>query len=201
MRNFFKIIIIVFCFTGCGKRMVLSPEKYLQYINSEKSNLIVENILNNVSYTAKLQTPEFIAISNSGDKIKNQSDFINEIKYYKNKLNFIFLISDQKNQGNKVKEVLFNKEEYSSFLAYANTDLKNDFKLLNGNDTLFCAMVHMEAANSVAPTIRLTIGFSAIDTNRIKEYTLVFNDNLFRNGPLKFQYSEEAFNNLPEIKF
>lgn len=201
MTKLLASILVILVFTQCGKKMVLSPEKYIQYVNSEKSDLVVERNFNNVTYTAKLQTPEFMAISINGNKIKNKTDFINETKYYRNKLNFIFLISDQKNKGNKVKEVLFNNDMYSSFLAYANTDLKNDFKLINDNDTLYCTMVHMEAANSVAPTIRLSIGFSSIDTNRIKEYTLVFNDNLFRNGPLKFRYSEETFNNLPEIKF
>jgi hypothetical protein len=103
------------------------------------------------------------------------------------------------NGSGKVKKAMFDAEQYGAIMSYANSDLKNDFKLLQGEDTVYCHIVHLEPANSIQPIIRMTIGFSGLDTN-LKDITLIYNDNIFRNGPLKFHYPKELLESFPEIK-
>jgi hypothetical protein len=185
-------IFILFLF-GCGKKK-LNQSDYLQYINSEESGLVQKKTFNNVTYKVKLHLPEMI--SATADENITKAKFESNMKYYNNKVNFIFIMED--NGSTKVKNAMFDKEKYGAMLSYANTELKNDFKLLNGNDTLYCGLVHLEPANSIQPVIRMTLGFSGIDSVG-RSLTLIYNDNIFSNGPLKFYYSKETLNNLPEI--
>lgn len=185
-------IFILFLF-GCGKKR-LNQSDYLRFINSEESGLVQKKEFNNVIYKAKVHLPEMI--SAAAEENLTKAKFDSNMAYYHNKINFIFIMED--NGSTKVRNAMFDKEKYGTILSYANTELKNDFKLLIGNDTLYCGLVHLETANSIQPVIRMTVGFSGVDSSA-KSLTLIYNDNIFSNGPIKFYYSHETLNNLPEI--
>ena len=195
--RFIGIILLVLTFNSC-KRTTLSMEEYFKYLNSNEKFSVTKEF-NGILYKLKLQPPELMTLRNSKDQIKNTNDFHTELEYYKDKLNFVFLIEDASKNVGKVKSAVFNKQLYATILEYANTDLKKDLRLIQNGDTLYCAAIHLESANSLQPVIRLSLGFTNLDPNN-KNYTLVFNDNIFNNGPLKFNYSSTLFDQLPELK-
>jgi hypothetical protein len=82
---------------------------------------------------------------------------------------------------------------------YSNSTINEDFKLLQGKDTVYCALVHLEPANSINPVLRLTVAFSGLDPGSNEDITLFFNDNIFMNGPLKFHFDKKLFTDKPEI--
>lgn len=188
-------------FIKCGAKQVFSPVNYIKYINDEVNGLVVEREFNKIVYKAKLQPCEMIVLNNSIDKIKSDEQFRNEVSLYKGKLNFVFNIEDSKDGTYKVRELMFSKASYGKLLSYANVSLINDFKLLQGSDTLYCSIAHLESANSVQPIVRISLAFKGLDTLKKNDLTLLYNDNIFLNGPLKFHFSMDALNKIPEIKF
>ncbi len=186
-------------FFSCNKKKMLTPAEFLTFLNSEKSGLKLQKEFNQVNYKLQLQTPEVLALKNLSGKNTDNTSFNKEYKYYQNKLSFIFLIEDALQSNNRVKLAVFDKDMYGKMLLYANSELKNDFKLVQGVDTLICSMVHLEPANSIQPVFRLSLAFNNVDTVK-KEYTLVYNDKLFMNGPIKFYFSKQVFENLPGLK-
>lgn len=199
MKKFFYIVSCLALFTCCNNRKALAPAEFLNFLNSEKSGLKLQKEFNQVNYKLQLQPPEVLALKNLSEKTANGESFKKEYSYYRNKLNFIFLIEDALESNNRVKLAVFDKDMYSKMLLYANSELKNDFKLVQGNDTLICSVVHLEPANSIQPIFRLSLAFNGVDTLK-KEYTLVYNDNLFMNGPIKFYFPKQVFENLPDVK-
>jgi hypothetical protein len=195
----FAYIFIFIALVSCSKKSVNSPAEYLAFCSHPDNGLVVDKEFNNILYKAKLQTPEAILFGAEQD-FKSSSEYHQKLVGLKDKLNFVFLIEDVKGSSRQVRSAVFNKSSYGSMLAYANTDLAKDFTLLQGTDTIYCSVVHLEAANSVQPIIRIALGFDGIDTTKAKDFTLIYNDNFFQNGPLKFHYAPSVFNNLPEIK-
>lgn len=191
------IILVVLILCSC-KRSSLSREEYVKYFNSN-DKFSVTREFNGILYKLKVQPPEILAFKNAEDQIRNKQDFDKELAYYKDKLNFVFLIEDASKNDGKVKSTVFNKQLYATILEYANTELRNDLKLIKNGDTLYCSAIHLESANSLQPVIRLSLGFTNLDPQN-KDFTLVFNDNMFNNGPIKFSYSSTLFDQLPELK-
>lgn len=186
------------CFS-CSDKKVLSPDEYMTYMDSHKDVLKISRELNSVNYSLQMLTPEQQILINSPDVFNNPAAFEKELSYYRNKLNFILVLKDPEKGMNKVRSTMFDKSEYGKILAYANTSLKEDFYLVQNEDTLYSTIVHLESANSIQPVFRLALGFSGLDSLS-KECTLVFNDKIFNNGPIKFHYSKNVLSNLPEIK-
>lgn len=195
--RFLGIVLMLVIFASC-KRAALSRDEYIKYINTEE-DFCVTREFNGVSYKLKLQPPELLTLKNSPEQINNNEDFEKSLEYFKDKLNFIFLIEDASKVDVKVKSAVFDKQIYASVLKYANTELRNDLKLIQNGDTLICSVVHLESANSLQPVIRLSLGFTDLDPLN-KNYTLVYNDRMFQNGPIKFNYSSTLFERMPELK-
>lgn len=197
--KYFFIIILMAGLTQCANKKTLAPDAYMQYLNSSESGLMLSKEYNQISYKLKMQPAGYLAIANSGASIKTQADFKASLNNYKEQMNFILLIQDAEKSNHRVKSMVFNKQEYGTILAYANTDLKNDIVLIQERDTLYCRMLHLESANSLQPILRLSLSFNGINANA-KEFTLILNDNIFNNGPIKFYYSKKVMENLPDLK-
>ena len=197
MKLIYPILLITLA-AACGTGQKLTPDAYVRHMNSNESDLLVVKELNGINYKLRLLTPEYMALSQSRGSA-NKNDVEEYLKNYGNQATFIFVIEDvDKHQGH-VKSKVFNNESYGAILSYANTDLKNDFILVREADTVYCNLVHLEPANSLQPVIRLSLAFN-IPPARAKGFTFLFNDNIFNNGPLKFTYSNQVMDNLPELK-
>jgi hypothetical protein len=199
MTNKILIVWLVALLFSCGQKKHMTAEEYMVYMESGKSDLKISRELNNVSYNVQMLTPEHQVLLNTPELISKPDAFKEELRYYRNKLNFIVVLSDPASGNNKVKSTVFDKGAYGKILAYANTSLKEDFYLIQDQDTLFSTITHLESANSIQPVFRIALGFNEVDT-LTKEFTLVFNDRIFNSGPVKFHYSKDLLSNLPEIK-
>lgn len=198
-----KGIVFGLCFfvVACSfKRDSLSPKEYVGFLNSKASGLNQIKAIDHIRFSCRLQPPELITLLSSVTTYSNTEQFEIEKKHHSDQLNVIFLIEDDSQAEHRVKETIFKTETYSQLLSYANNQLQNDFGLqLPNGEIIPCSFVHLEAANSVAPIIRINLAFYNVKSD-IKEYTLIFDDNIFNTGRIKFHYSAKMFDNLPTLK-
>jgi hypothetical protein len=194
------IIFLLVMLFGCGQKKIMTQEEYKNFVSSESSELVKSKIFNKINYTCRLQPPELSALVYSSTTFTSQADFESEKKSFDNQLNFVIVIEDEQGGRNLVKRAVFDKESYSSILTYANRELQNDFKLsLADKGELKCSIVHVEPANSIQPVIRIAVSFN-IQNIKTEDYTLIFDDNFFNNGKIKFIYDKKILDNLPTLK-
>jgi hypothetical protein len=196
MIRILSIFILSIAVYSCSKSK-LSASEYIAYMNDLENGYVCRRTFNGINYKTVMQTPEMI-ILRSGRQVSDPINFNKNVDEQKGNLNFVFTISDD-DGSNRVKEMVFDQSKYGGILRYSNSMINEDFKLLQGNDTVYCALVHLEPANSINPMLRLTVAFSGIDQNSTEDLTLFFNDNIFMNGPLKFHFDKKIFLNKPEI--
>jgi hypothetical protein len=200
MKNAINIyLVLLVLLSGCSRRSDLNQSEYVRFLNSSESGLVISKTHNNITFNARMQTPEMLTLLGAKGPYSKPAEFETDKKQYEDRLNFTFIIEDE-GKHHQVKETVFDENTYGQLLSYANTELQNDFELqLPNGEIVPCSIAHVEAANSVQPVIRVALAFNHVDP-KIKEYTLVFNDNLFNTGKIKFLYKKEIFDNLPKLK-
>jgi hypothetical protein len=178
----------------------MGQRDYVKFLCSDKGTLFSSLTSGNITFKCYLQTPELVTLLRHGSPYASAGEFEQDIKSYKAQVNFVLIIedADPKAEG-IVRQAVGSQTAYADFLAYANTNLQNDFELaLSNGERVPCALVHVEPANSIKPVIRISGSFKAGDAMS-KGFALIFDDNLFSTGQLKFNYSKELFGNLPHL--
>lgn len=188
------LLLLVLC--SC-ERKTLQKEAWLAYVNSEESGLVKVQNINGIEYTLKCMVPQqqCLLFNRNNKETINMDTLLSE---YRDKLHFVLRIRDQKDAYTAVRSVVFNKEMYGTLMGYANSDMNRDFTVESESGNSMCGLLHLESANSVQPELRMALSFSEVSTN--DEITLVFNDHIFNNGPIRFNYSKNTFANLPTLK-
>jgi hypothetical protein len=199
-HNCILYLLLCLLLSACRNNSSLSPGEYLQFLNSGAGKLNESEVLNHIRFRCRLQTPEIITLLNGSKNYTRTEDFERDKQAYENQLNFVFVIEDENKSDHLIKETIFRQESYGQLLSYAHTELQNDFELeLADGNSIPCSLIHIEPANSIHPVIRIALSFFNVNS-KIKDYKLIFNDNMFNTGKIKFHFDKKAFDDLPQLK-
>lgn len=200
MRNYRTILIcfvILSFLSSCSSKKEMDREEYLRYMNSKDCGLLVTKSLKGICYELKCIMPEQQCLRFNRNSIQSKEQFNQLLNEYKDKLSFIMVIKDDEGSS-VVRSAVFDKETYGNILGYANTELQKDFSLEGFESQNICAMAHIESSNSVQPVLRLVLAFGSVSKME-HGFTVVYNDNIFNNGPIKFNFSESTISHLPVL--
>jgi hypothetical protein len=75
-----------------------------------------------------------------------------------------------------------------------------DFYIESGRKKIPCTLYHMEGDYNILNYSLISLAFDASGIEPGDDITLVYNDQLFQNGPVKFTYSSQLLTHLPTIK-
>lgn len=123
-------------------------------------------------------------------KEKGNTDLLSiDSIYEKNKRDRIIeFVFENDNQDDLLKDKYTNLD-YQKAVEYMSFGIQNDFLVVTPkNDTIRCAGVLFERNFKVAPNNKVLLFFSNINPN--DKIQLVYKDNLFKKGTLKFRFKE-----------
>lgn len=184
-------------FLACGPKF-LNEKEYLNYLRSAESGLTQHQLLNGVDYCLTYLPPEYMSLMRR-ETVGPESDSSSK-KGQTEPINFTLLLQDEDKDEFQVKS-LVNTGDFNAVLQYANSDMKQDVRLLVGYDTLYCSLLHMEPANSLLPMVRISMVFFAPASQDLKDgFTLLYNDRIFNKGPLRYNYTNRLMAALPQLK-
>lgn len=181
----------------------LSSEEYVNYwVNLDtRSDFVKSKKIAEFNYTLKYLPLEFL-ISNDLGKTNPSQVQIDSLKtsyegmeYYELKIS----IDDFKNET--IKYQLQDMGQYQNRLSYVSFSMQNDITMVVNQERIApCKLYHFERTFGLAPYMKVLIGFSKEDmSNNITERTIVFNDNLFNKGLIKFNWSSQKLLETPKI--
>lgn len=182
---------------SCGQ-MSLSPKEIISVVESKDNGFIRVKELKEVSFWSAYKPPEYMAVKDLGSEDVEMDSLAKAIRSYEHWMTFTFRVKSNDRlhpleKGNATEKDYFHKLSY-----YINA--QQDFKLLvDGKDTLECALYHMERNYGAAPFIDINLGFVR-PKKKVEEYiTLLYQDRVFSNGLIKFKYDENKVNQLPNF--
>ena len=77
--------------------------------------------------------------------------------------------------------------------------MKNDLKLVVGNDTLGCKLFNFSRDFNLSPKLDFTFGFEANMNAPNEELKLLWDDGVFQTGTAAFAVSANALDQLPNL--
>ena len=171
MKRFWNVIAlgIVLITFSCG----LNKDEEASF-SVEQSKEIGDLIIK-----TKYMSPEILARKN---ELEDDSEALDE---YRRNTHFQIRL-ENRSSADILKHGLETEQGYYDRVAYYSHLVKNDLYLLSGKDTIDCLDVHMERNYGVAPFLDLSAVFPRVNQN--KPFILLFNEIVFRSGPIKFKY-------------
>src|SRR3954471_7951859 len=198
----FCLTIVLFIAYGCGQNDKLLPKEYEAWVENPKNGLCVERKMNPLSFSIQYKPLEYIVIkeekSNSimQSKINSRSNVLKKMQY--------FGLRIKTAEGGDILAVNSPAEqEYLQRQNYLMNDFQNDIQLVDGKDTLACALFQAVGNYGLAPYIDFMMGFETKDSipkHILNDKEVIVDDRVFGNGILKFIIKKEDINNTPEIK-
>jgi hypothetical protein len=89
---------------------------------------------------------------------------------------------------------------YQQRIVYMSFAMQENLKLVTETGKeIPCDLFHFERTYAVAPYATFLMGFAKDKIGDAKEYTVIFDDNLFNKGLLKFNWEVTQLQNVPKL--
>lgn len=184
----FYVIITIF-FYSCKQNTDFSHKKdSYKLFNLEhagwKSKSITQN-LSNISYTATLVPVQYYILKEKGLLNSQELDSIYESHKRERVIEVVF---QHANKDDLLKRE-YTERTYESAVKYMSFNIEKDFIAITQlGDTINCSGVTFERNFKLAPFKRMLLHFGNI--NEEDKIQLVYHDQLFGNGLIKFKFKE-----------
>lgn len=188
------------------KSSTLNRSEYIEWVIDENNGLNVEKRINEFIFKSQFKPDEFEALLNlnSDDKITNSALF-EKVEEIKDAQYFTLSISCPDANGDILKYKVSDANEYYARVEYYSFNVQNDITLIDGKDTLQCALCHFERTYSSAPVIKLILAFPESSQQHAKgschQKILCFDDRVFACGKVNIEITEKAVCSIPRLKF
>jgi len=183
------IIVIIFQLIGCNSRINKEKKqiKTFNYNGQQWKRYSKLRTIDDIDYKATEIPLVYYLLQNAP---KENIDSILKIRKKERIIEFDLEHIEEKNLLDKK----YTKIDYESSVKYLSFTIKNDFTLITETqDTIKCLGVLFERNYKLTPYKRLLLYFDNVPED--KGITLIYNDQLFGNGLIKFNLSEFPINN------
>jgi hypothetical protein len=177
----------------------VTVKEFMRWCADEDNRLSRSKEISEMRYKLSYLPPEAMAFLELRKepydlpKFRKLSDSYSEMTY------FTFRIEVLDGSGELLKYKLRSPAQYDARVKYMSFDIQNDLYLVQGKDTLIPGLFQFERIFEVAPYANVMFAFDNKRFNRQEEFTIIYNDKLFGNGYVKFNYRDKQLFNLPNI--
>lgn len=177
--------VFLFGLLACQKE--LTKEEYAAYIANPENGLRKDQSINDFELSVKYEPASYVVSQQEGLTLKEVAQFEH----------FQFRIKLTK-EGNILlfKETPFQNEV--TRINHFGFSAKNDFSIRTGKDTIPCQLAHYSRNYNLSPTIDLSLAFDAIPKEN--DWQLIYKDQQFNLGTVKFHFDAEDLQNVPALK-
>lgn len=203
LKNSLIIIFVLFLLVSCSNKRTMNAQEYINFFKKEGKFLSNSESISGIKYTVFIETPELLVLRNNNFNEIDPKTFGKEIENYRKSIYCSFVIKDEEGAF-KVKQLIYNKPDYFKLVGFANTQLQSHLKMIINDQTVFCTVCHLEPPSSINPELRIAIAFD-YDSGMLyglnsQGCEVVFDDEIFNNGIIKFSFDKNDLGNLPELK-
>jgi len=182
------ILLLVLVVFSCKKKEEVvqdNSEKFFRLENVGWKSKQVNRYINTINYTATEVPIAYYILKDQGSDDLKKVDSI----YKAHKRERVLEIEFHHDEEKDLLLSEFTNRNYEEAVKYMAFAIKKDFTVVtSSNDTIQCAGVQFERNFKVAPFKRALIYFGDISPD--DQIQLIYNDELFGNGIIKFKFKE-----------
>lgn len=204
-RTYYTLLLICFWQLTIGSSCQtekLSPELYVDYINSNDNGFVKVEQMNGVVFSLQYRPVDYDCIQQLGyDKLT--SDLLDKCKQESSGVyQFVLRIGSEDHKSDPLTLHITSENEYYNRLSYYNgEDMKEDLLLIQGNDTMTCVFTHFERSFHMSQYNQVLISFQRKmgKENDKDDLVLLLNERIYNIGTIKFRFDIDDITK-PEIK-
>ena len=174
------------------------PKEEFVELTSDKAFLSKSKELNGLKYDARPVPTDLMALRILGDDY-NEERLDSLRKELQGIAYFEFRIEAPGSLTEVAKVGLTSMAEYQERIEYMAFEMQNNYSLQIDAESKECFIYHFERTYNIAPYSTFLLGFELSEEEEHKERTLVFDDDVFGAGRLKFKWTPNEFNWVPKI--
>jgi hypothetical protein len=195
MTRFFKLILPLLFTTSCSQG-VLSPISYAKWVSDSDNGLNTKKKIGHYEFSLQYKPLDYVVLLEEGvkvplDKLESRKKELEGMQY------FTFRITSL-TEDDMLRTDQQDENEYYQRLEYFVSSAQDDISLIDGGDTLPCAIYHFERNYGLAPFNNIVLGFEKSGKNA-GDKTLVYNDNALGAGPVLLTIKGNAVKQIPQL--
>lgn len=185
------------------EEVLLESPAYQKSIEDKEHGFTTEKTIGDFTFMLQYKPHEYIISKEehgrnlSAAELKKKIHEIDGLQYY----NFRIKAKDQNLELLKIGAN--TDEEYQKRISYFSYRMQNDLQLVDGTDTLNCALFHFERIYGTAPYSTFSLGFPAGHSpanNGFTKKTLIYEDNVFGLGTINLSLELDKIELLPKLQ-
>jgi len=197
MKSIVSVLLISFLIIGCSSNK--KPKEYVSWVDDIENGLIKTQIKTNSIITCKYTPAEYHVLKQFSPNNIDQDVFQSEFEGISNMYHFI--IRFEKIDGtNFLKNNNITHKEFQSNSLYLSYDIRQDLKLVQGLDTVVCALNHHERTYNNTPYEQILLSFPK-SSKSVEDLTIILNDRVFGFNRVKFFFPKGVLKNIPTLTF
>lgn len=194
------ILAIALMLFSCTKDKKLKPEQYIKWVNSTSNNLVMQKQVGNYNLMLKYLPVDFLVLKEFEKPYYNidEKEFEENKKRFADHHYFTLRVTSKDNSKSVLNNDISGYEEYGNRLNYFAFDSQDDFKLVQENDTIDCALHHFENNYGLSQINDITLVFK--DNNSKGNLTFFWKDRVLGIGTVKFLIERSELDIIPTLQ-
>ena len=197
MRIYISLLLLCTVFFGACKNLtVLKPLDYIKWVENPENGLTKVHASVMVDFNLTYVPNEYLALRACSLNVVDTCylDYLEDLSA----TNHFKLEISSRDGSDPMLLNLAEKSAYYQRMEYYNSWLRNDVNCMSGTDTLAFSFLHTERYYGISNKITILLAFDKPQTNKV--LSMVYDDKIFGEGRIKFQYSIDTFNKIPQVK-
>ena len=179
---------------------ILEPKAYVDWVQALGNGLKKDKRFEDITFSVQYKPLEYIVCMEERKIRIEDSLVLRKVNELSDMQYFDLKISLNEGGGELLKYQLSSPQQYSERVNYFAFGLQKDIVLVEGTDTLPCALYHFERAYDVTPSSTFLLGFSLGKNKSPESKTLILYDRTFNKGTIKMAFDKHDLQKIPKLK-
>jgi hypothetical protein len=189
--------LMLFALIGCGPKKLM-PIEYVKYVETEKSGLRKEHLVDKWAYKVQYKPSTYIFLNENKTVNVDQRKYEHRLRQLEEYCFFnVYVNNTELKTASPIRLVSKNIDDYNYLLNYYLANNKMNFKLVIGDKVVLPTIYMYENGYNLSPQDVFIVGFEFDVKQAIRnkeQITLQYDDKLLKSGPINFvfEYSDLA---------
>lgn len=190
---------IIFAFTvACSKPSTLNAKEYAAWIENSDNGACITKKINDFEFAVLYKPVDYIIAMESKNKNISKDSILKRKRDLKGYQYYTFRIRSFKD-NEFFRTGMASENEYYERLEYFVSNAQNDITLVEGKDTIPCAVYHFERNYGISPYNSIVLSFEERDSLNTADKVFIYEDKVLGLGKIAIKLKASELSELPKL--
>ncbi len=183
---------------SCNRVQILQAGAYSSWVQNPENGLLVKKQIGEIEYSIQYKPLDFVILQSNG-KAVNKSEAQILKKEFDGMEYFTFRLKSL-SENDALNMNSDNEGQYNLKLEHFINNVQDDFKLVDGQDTIPCSLCQYERDYGITPYQTFSLGFNKV-RNSPHDLRLIYSDQVMGTGPVSITIESGTIKNIPQLQY